>query len=90
DTLAFRFNYASSLGFFGEVAAAAAQYEAMIARDPGNGLAHYGLSALRRATAQDNRVARIEAALTRAQGHEDRVRLHYAAAKEREDLGHHA
>lgn len=89
DNLSFRFNYASSLGFFGRTEAAAEQYEAMIARDPANGLAHHGLSGLRRVTAQTQHLARIEAAIATARGHSDRVRLHYAAAKEHEDLGQH-
>jgi tetratricopeptide (TPR) repeat protein len=90
DTLSFRFNYASSLGFFGKAQAAAAQYEAMIARDPGNALAHHGLAGLRRQTPGDNHIARIEAALPTARDHGDFVRLHYAAAKEHEDCGDHA
>ncbi|WP_353230053.1 sulfotransferase [Novosphingobium sp.] len=87
DVLSFRFNYASSLGFFGETEAAAVQYEAMIARDPANGAAHYGLAGLARQTAQHNHIARIEAVLPAARDHGERVRLHYAAAKEHEDLG---
>jgi tetratricopeptide (TPR) repeat protein len=87
DNLSFRFNYASSLGFFGLTDEAATQYEAMIACDPANGLAHHGLAGLRRVTAQTQHVARIEAAIATARSHADRVRLHYAAAKEHEDLG---
>jgi hypothetical protein len=44
---------------------------------------------LRRVTAQTQHLARIEAAMATARSHADRVRLHYAAAKEHEDLGHH-
>ena len=87
DNLSFRFNYASSLGFFGEAEAAAAQYEAMITRDPANGVAHHGLAGLRRQTPGGNHIARIEAAIPAARDHGERVRLHYAAAKEHEDLG---
>jgi tetratricopeptide (TPR) repeat protein len=87
DTLSFRFNYASSLGFFGRTAQAAEHYEAMIARDPVNGTAHHGLAGLRKATPGDNHLARIEAAIPAARDHAERVRLHYAAAKEHEDLG---
>ena len=87
DTLSFRFNYASSLGFFGKTAEAATQYEAMIARDPANGAAHHGLAGLRKATRADNPIARIEAAIPAARDHAERVRLHYAAAKAHEDLG---
>ena len=87
DNIAFRFNLAASLGFFGRVAEAEAQYEAMVARDPVNGLAHYGVAGLRRQTAQTNHLARIEAAIPNTRGHDDFVRLHYAAAKEYEDVG---
>ena len=90
DNLSFRFNYASSLGFFGAVAEAEAQYEAMIARDPTNGAAHYGLVWLRRQRPEANPVARIEAAIPRARDHDTMVRLHYAAAKVHEDLGNSA
>ncbi len=87
DVLSFRFNYASSLGFFGKTAEAADQYEAMIARDPANGAAHHGLAGLRKATPAGNHIARIEAAIRAARDHSERVRLHYAAAKQHEDLG---
>ena len=87
DTMSFRFNYASSLGFFGKAAQASAQYEAMIARDPANGQAHYGVTSLTRQTPAHNHIARIEAAIPLARDHAERVRLHYAAAKAHEDLG---
>jgi len=87
DSLSFRFNYASSLGFFGKSAEAAAQYEAIIARDPAHGAAHHGLAGLRRSTPSANHIDRIEAAIASARDHAERVRLHYAAAKEHEDLG---
>lgn len=90
DNLSFRFNYASSLGFFGAVAEAEAQYEAMIARDPANGAAHYGLVWLRRQRPEADPASRIEAAIPLARDHETRVRLHYAAAKVHEDLGNSA
>lgn len=90
DNLSFRFNYASSLGFFGKAAEAAEQYEAMIARDPANGPAHYGLAGLRRQVPGQNHIVRIEAAIPAARDHGEFVRLHYAAAKEHEDLGHSA
>lgn len=90
DSLSFRFNYASSLGFFGKVAEAEAQYEAMIARDPAHGAAWYGLVMLRRQTPEANRALQIEAAIPHARDHDSRVRLHYAAAKTHEDLGNSA
>jgi len=87
DNLSFRFNYASSLGFFGKATEAAAQYEAMIALDPANGQAHHGVASLARQTLERNHIARIEAAIPAARDHAEFVRLHYAAAKEHEDLG---
>ena len=87
DNLSFRFNYASSLGFFGKTAEAAEHYEAMIACDPTNGPAHYGLASLIRQTPAQNHIARIEAAIPAARDHDEFVRLHYAAAKCHEDLG---
>jgi Flp pilus assembly protein TadD len=87
DNVAFRFNLAASLGFFGRVVEAEAQYEAMLARDSANGQAHYGIAGLRRQTSEANHLARIEAAIPKARGHDDLVRLHYAAAKEYEDIG---
>jgi len=87
DSIAFRFNLAASLGFFGRVAEAETQYEAMVALDPANGQAHYGIAGLRRQTREANHIARIEAAIPEARNHDDLVRLHYAAAKECEDIG---
>lgn len=87
DSVAFRFNLAASLGFFGRVAEAETQYEAMIAREPTSGQAHYGIAGLRRQTREANHLTRIEAAIPKARDHDDFVRLHYAAAKEYEDMG---
>jgi tetratricopeptide (TPR) repeat protein len=87
DSLSFRFNYASSLSFFGKSAEAADQYEAMIVQDPANGAAHHGLAGLRTSTPSANHIDRIEAAIPAARDHTERIRLHYAAAKEHEDLG---
>jgi len=86
DSVGFRFNLAASLGFFGRVAEAEAQYEAMVARDPANGQAHYGIAGLRRQSREANHLARIEAAIPKARSHDDLLRLHYAAAKEYEDF----
>lgn len=83
----FRFNLAAASGFTGRVADARRHYEAIIARDPGNGRAHYALSILSRQTSADNHVARLELALRNARRPEDRLRLHSALAKEHEDLG---
>lgn len=87
DSIGFRFNLAASLGFFGRVTEAEAQYEEMVARDPANGQAHYGIAGLRRQTREANHIARLEAAIPNARDHDDLIRLHYAAAKEYEDIG---
>lgn len=82
----YRFNLASTLGFFGRVDDAAAHYEAIIARQPAHGRAHLGLVGLRRSSTE-GQVERVEAALSGAQDPVERVRLHYAAAAVLENLG---
>ncbi|MEE4453673.1 tetratricopeptide repeat-containing sulfotransferase family protein [Novosphingobium resinovorum] len=85
--LAYRYNLAAASGFTGRVAEARAHYEAILARDPGDARVHYALAILSRQTGQDNHVARLEAALPRAGGPEDALRIRYALAKEMEDIG---
>lgn len=85
----FRFNLASTYGFFGRTGDAETQYEAMLAIDPRHGKAHLGIAGLRRQTEEGNHVARLEAALANADDPTERLRIHYAAAKEYEDLGDH-
>lgn len=85
----FRFNLASSYGFFGRTDDAEAQYEAMLAHDPGHGRAHLGLAGLRRQKAERNHTARLETAIGAQPDPVERLRIHYAAAKEYEDLGRH-
>lgn len=87
DNAEFRFNLAAASGFTGRVAEARGHYEAIIAGDPGNARAHYALSILSRQTRGNNHVLRLEGALGAAVAHSDRLRLHYALAKEHEDLG---
>lgn len=85
DVVEYRFNLASTLGFFGRVEEAAGQYETIVARDPAHGRAHIGLAGLRR-KATPALVDQIEAALTTDPDPLDTVRLHYAAASALEDL----
>lgn len=87
DNVEFRFNLATSQGFFGNSAAAEEQYEALLALKPTDGRAHLGIASLRRHTAETAHVDRLEAALGAARDPIDRLRLHYAAAKEYQDLG---
>lgn len=86
----FRFNLATSLISTGEVAAAEAELEACLALDPRHWTAHVTLAQLRRQTAENNHVQRLESLL---QELGDRpppnapMFLHMALAKEYEDLG---
>ena len=89
DGINYRFNLATSYGFFGRIDEAEAQYEAMLSLDPGNGRAHLGIAALRRQTSERNHVARLDAALGQTDDPVQQLRIHYAAAKEYEDLGDH-
>lgn len=85
----FRFNLASSLGFFGLTDEAAQHYEAIIALDPQFGRAHLGLAGLRKQTVDANHLDRLEATLATTADPVEALRIHYAAAKEYEDLGAH-
>ena len=89
DDIGFRFNLASSYGFFGRIDDAELHYEAILARRPGHGRAHLGIAGLRRQTRDHNHVPRLEAALGNTPDPVERLRIHYAAAKEYEDLGEH-
>ena len=66
EVIEYRFNLASTLGFFGRVDDAAAHYEAIIARQPAHGRAHLGLVGLRRSSTE-GQAERVEAALSAAQ-----------------------
>ncbi|GGE07197.1 hypothetical protein GCM10011529_12000 [Polymorphobacter glacialis] len=84
--LEFRYNLAAALGFIGRTTESAAQYEFIIARAPTNGRAHYALSGLTKASAEQNHIARLEAVLPAAPP-ADALRIRYALAKEYEELG---
>lgn len=83
-----RFNYAASLNFTGQFAAAEEQYEAAIALNPRFVKAHSSLSSVRTQTPERNHVARLEALLAGTTDSVDSLHLHYALAKEHEDLKH--
>ena len=87
DNLEFRFNLASTYGFFGQNDAAAEQYQAILERDPAHGKAHFGLVGLRRQKAEDNPLPKLDAAIARAQDPTDRLRIRYAASKVCQDIG---
>jgi len=86
DVVEYRFNLASTLGFFGRVEDAAEHYEAIVQREPSHGRAHLGLAGLKRA-ANPAVVEQIEVALQTGPDPLDAVRLHYAAAAALESLG---
>lgn len=81
-----RFNYAASLSFTGQFDAAEEQFEAAISLSPRFVKAHSSLSSVRTQTKERNHVARLEALLTGTTDSADRLHLHYALAKEYEDL----
>lgn len=81
-----RFNYAASLSFTGQFDAAEEQFEAAIALNPRFVKAHSSLSSVRTQTADRNHIARLEALLAMTENSVDRLHLHYALAKEHEDL----
>lgn len=81
-----RFNYAASLSFTGQFAAAEEQFEAAIALNPRFVKAHASLSSVRTQTPERNHVARLEELLATTTNGAERLHLHYALAKEHEDL----
>jgi tetratricopeptide (TPR) repeat protein len=87
DNLEYRYNLAAASGFTGRVDEARAHYETILAAEPGNARAHYGVALLSRQTAQANHVPRLKLALAAAAEPADALRIRYALAKELEDLG---
>lgn len=83
----FRYNLALALGFLSRTVEAAAQYEAMLQRDPANGRAHLALAGLAKASPAANHVDRMTTVLIGGVGVDDGLRIRYALAKEHEDLG---
>nr|WP_246204945.1 sulfotransferase [Altericroceibacterium indicum] len=83
----YRYNFAAACGFTGRVEEARSAYEHVLAADHGNARAHYALAILSRQTAKNNHVTRLKTALLHAGNSDDALRIHYALAKELEDLG---
>lgn len=81
-----RFNYAASLSFTGQFETAEEQLEAAIALSPRFVKAHSSLSSVRTQTPERNHVARLDALLANTTDGVERLHLHYALAKEHEDL----
>jgi tetratricopeptide (TPR) repeat protein len=88
DHAQMRFNYAASLNFTGQFVAAEEQYEAAIALQPRFVKAHSSLSSVRTQTPERNHIDRLEALLANTTDSIDSLHLHYALAKEHEDLKH--
>lgn len=86
-----RFNFATSLMYFGRLDEAEAQYDACLAADPGYARAHLALAQLRTQTPAHNHLPRLQATLD-ARGDDPDAVLHVnlAIAKELEDLGDYA
>lgn len=86
EITSYRFNLAASYGFFGETDKAEAQFQAVLAREPGHARAWSGLIRLRK---QPQRLPALIDAIEAAPTPDDEVRLRYAAAKTAEDIGAH-
>ncbi len=91
DDPACLYNHATALIALGELDAAEATLDRVLALAPGDGDAWYNRATLRRQTPQRNHVAQLEQQLSRlAPEDAGEIALCYALAKEREDLGEHA
>ena len=84
-----RYNLASSLGFSGHFDEAAEHYEKIIAAQADFVQAHSALSRLKKQSPESNHVERLERLLQRVDDSLDALHLHYALAKEYEDLGNY-
>ena len=87
----YRFNFATSLVFSGDVEQAEHEIEACLGIDPRYWKAYLTLAQLRRQTKDRNHIARIESMLANAEGNEEaETFLNLALAKEQEDLEEYA
>jgi tetratricopeptide (TPR) repeat protein len=84
-----RYNLASSLGISGRFDEAAEHYETIIAAQADVVKAHSALSRLKKQSPESNHVERLEKLLQRAHDSVDALHLHYALAKEYDDLGNY-
>lgn len=86
---AFHYNRACVLRFAGRFAEAEVSFNAAIARKPDDYEAYWARASLRKQTPDTNHIAHIEAALPSAELHAKKYFLHFALAKELEDVGRH-
>ena len=84
----FYYNLATAQRFLGEIREAEQSASRAIELDPTDSDAHLLRSSLRRQTEENNHLTSLQVALARSGASvRDRVNLHYALAKELEDLG---
>ena len=84
------FNLATSLNFAGRLAEAEQCYERAIALQPRYFKAHSALSQLRRQTADNNHLQRLQALQKGVNGPQEQLHVGHAIAKEQEDLGQYS
>jgi tetratricopeptide (TPR) repeat protein len=85
------YNLAAAQRIIGDLPAAEAALEEMLALEPGRADALYMLSGLRRQTAEKNHIADIRSALNAPRlTNQQQVSLYFALAKELEDIGSYA
>ncbi len=82
-----RYAWASALIALGQLDEAEALLDDLIERAPADGDAYYNRATLRRQTPERNHIAQLRRALADAGNSLSRVPLHFALAKELEDLG---
>lgn len=83
------FNRAAVLRYLGDSAGAEAGFDAAIALNPDEYEAYNGRAHVRTQTRERNHVDELRRAIARTRGSAGLVQLHYALAKELEDLGEH-
>jgi tetratricopeptide (TPR) repeat protein len=81
------FNRAAVLRYLGDAAGAEAAFDAAIALNPDEYEAYNGRAQVRTQTRERNHVEELRRAIARTRGSSGLVQLHYALAKELEDLG---
>lgn len=83
----FRYNEAALQRYFGDVVAAEAGFDAVIALDARQYEAYNSRAQLRTQSRESNHVAQLEDVIAHTSDPAGLVQLHFALAKEREDLG---
>ncbi len=86
----FHFNKAAVMRYLGDAAGAELEFDRAIALNPAEFEAYNGRAQLRTQTRERNHIAQLQAAVTGIQSPAGQVQLHYALAKEQEDVGDYA